>query len=111
MSLNLPKTIADYIEANKQLDLDGMMKHFQSDAVFIDNGKRHKGVGEIRKLLEEAVGENAIFYPEAGRDEDGRTVLEGPTEGDFTGSPLRFTYRFTMNGEAIKILETDVWAR
>lgn len=37
MSLNLPAPIADYIEANRRLDLDGMMKHFAPDAVFTDN--------------------------------------------------------------------------
>ncbi|WP_279482372.1 nuclear transport factor 2 family protein [Aureimonas sp. SK2] len=110
MSPNLPKTIADYIEANKRLDVDGMMKHFLRDAVLIDNGKRHEGVGAIRKLLDEAVGEKAIFYPDAVRDDDGRIVLEGPTEGDFPGSPLRFTYRFTMADDAIKTLETTVSA-
>lgn len=91
MSLNLTETIADYIEANKRLDVDGMMKHFLPDAVLIDNGKRHEGVGAIRKLLDEAVGENAIFYPDAARDDDSRFVLEGPTEGDLPGSPFRFT--------------------
>ena len=110
MSLNLSKTIDAYIEANKRLDVDGMMKHFLLDAVLIDNGKRHEGAGEIRKLLTEAVGENAIFHPEVSREEDGKVVLEGPTEGTFPGSPLRFTYRFTMQGDAIKVLETDVWA-
>lgn len=110
MSLNLSKTIDDYIDANMQLDVAGMMKHFLPDAVLIDNGKRHQGVGEIRKLLTEAVGENAIFYPEVSREEDGKVVLEGPTKGTFPGSPIRFTYRFTMASDAIKVLETDVWA-
>ncbi len=110
MSLTPPKTIDAYIKANKLLDVDGMMMHFAPDAVLIDNGKRHEGVGAIRKLLTEAVGEKAIFYPDLAREEDGKIVLEGPTEGTFPGSPLRFTYRFTMAGDAIKVLETDVWA-
>ncbi len=37
MSFELPKPIADFIEANARLDLDGMMKHFLPDAVFTDN--------------------------------------------------------------------------
>jgi ketosteroid isomerase-like protein len=111
MTLDLPKTVDDYIEANKRLDLEGMMKHFAKDAVFIDNGKRHEGSDEIRRLLrDEAIAVKAIFEPDTAREEGGNVVLEGPAHGEFPGSPLRFTYRFTMDSDAIKILETTVWA-
>ncbi len=111
MSLNLPAPIADYIEANRRLDLDGMMKHFAPDAVFTDNGKDFVGKAAIAKMLkDEAIAVKAIFEPDAAREEDGAIVLEGPAHGEFPGSPLRFTYRFTMNGDAIKTLETTVWA-
>lgn len=111
MSLKLPAPIADYIEANKRLDLEGMMKHFAPDAVFIDNGKDFVGQAAIRKMLkEEAIAVKAIFESDAFREEDGDFVLEGPAYGEFPGSPLRFTYRFKMQGDAIKTLETTVWA-
>lgn len=110
MSLNLPKPIADYIDANARLDLDGMMKHFRLDAVFIDNGKHFVGQAKIRKMLdEEAIAVKAIFEPDTVREENGDIVLEGPAHGEFPGSPLRFTYRFTMVDDAIKTLETTVW--
>lgn len=111
MSLNLPAPIADYIEANKRLDLEGMMKHFLPDAIFTDNGKDFVGQAEIRKMLkEEAIAVKAIFEPDTVRQEDGDIVLEGPAHGEFPGSPLRFTYRFTTEGDAIRTLETTVWA-
>ncbi|WP_245304903.1 nuclear transport factor 2 family protein [Rhizobium multihospitium] len=107
--MNLPKPIADYVEANARLDIDGMMKPFLQDAVFIDNGKRYEGVAEIRKLLkDEAIAVKAIFEPDAVREEDGDVVLEGPAHGDFPGSPIRFTYRFELANNAIKTLETTV---
>ncbi|QWW71363.1 nuclear transport factor 2 family protein [Rhizobium sp. WYJ-E13] len=109
MSLNLPKPIADYVEANARLDIDGMMKPFLHDAVFIDNGKRYEGTAQIRKLLaEEAIAVKAIFEPDTVRGEDGDVVLEGPAHGDFPGSPIRFTYRFELANNAIKTLETTV---
>lgn len=109
MSLNIPKTIAAFIDANKRLDLDGMMKHFTNDAVFTDNGKNFVGQAAIRKMLkEEAIAVKAIFEPDTHREEDGDVVLEGPAHGEFPGSPLRFTYRFKMEGDAIKALETTV---
>ncbi|HTO34141.1 MAG TPA: nuclear transport factor 2 family protein [Pararhizobium sp.] len=109
MSMNLPKPIADYVEANARLDIEEMMKPFLDDAVFIDNGKRYEGLAEIRKLLkDEAIAVKAIFTPDTVREEDGDVVLEGPAHGDFPGSPIRFTYRVKLANDAIKVLETTV---
>jgi len=109
MSMNLPKPIADYVEANARLDVDGMLRPFLNDAVFIDNGKHFEGQVAIRHLLEEEViPVKAIFTPDAVREEDGDVVVEGPAHGDFPGSPLRFTYRFTLANGAIKMLEVNV---
>jgi len=109
MSMDLPKPIAEYVEANARLDIDGMLKPFQPDAVFIDNGKHFEGQSAIRQLFEEEViPVKAIFVPDAVREEGGDVVVEGPAHGDFPGSPLRFTYRFTLVDGAIKTLETTV---
>lgn len=109
MSIELPKPIADYVEANARLDVDGMLKPFAADAVILDNGHPHEGRAEVRTLLEEAVvGAKAIFTPDTARHEDGQVVVEGPAHGDFTGSPIRFTYRFTLENNAIKALEITV---
>ena len=109
MPMDLPKPIADYVEANARLDIDGMLKPFLRDAVFIDNGKRFEGQGAIRKLFEEEViPVKAIFTPDRVREKGGDIVVEGPAHGDFPGSPLRFTYRFTLVHGAIKALKTTV---
>ncbi len=106
MSMDLPRPIADYVEANARLDIDGLIKPFQHDAVIIDNGKRFEGRAAIRRLLEdEVIPVKAIFMPDAVREEGGDVVVEGPAHGDFPGSPLRFTYRFTLANDAIKTLE------
>ena len=109
MSMDLPKPIADYVEANARLDIDGMLKPFLPDAVFIDNGKHFEGQSAIRQLFEEEViPVKAVFVPDAVREEGGDVVVEGPAHGDFPGSPLRFTYRFKLVHGAIKTLETSV---
>ena len=109
MSMDLPKPIAAYVEANARLDIDGMLKPFLHDAVFIDNGKRFEGQAAIRQLFEEEViPVKAIFTPDTIRGVGGDVVVEGPAHGDFPGSPLRFTYRFTLVHGAIKTLETTV---
>ena len=109
MTMDLPKPIADYVEANARLDIDGMLKPFLRDASLIDNGKHFAGHAAIRKLFEEeVVAVKAIFTPDNAREEDGDVIVEGPAHGDFPGSPLRFTYRFTLVRGAIKALETTV---
>ena len=108
MSLDLPPPITDYVEANARLDLDGMLKTFATDAVFLDNGKRFEGHEAIRGLLKEMVVDlKAIFTPDTVRHEGGVVVVEGPAHGDFPGSPIRFTYRFGLDGDAIKTMEVS----
>lgn len=106
MSLDLPSPIAAYVAANAQLNVDGMLKPFAADAVLLDNGARYTGHAELRTLIEEAViGAKAIFTPDIVRQEGGQIVVEGPAHGDFKGSPIRFTYRFDLDGDLIKALE------
>lgn len=102
----LPKPIADFVGANARLDVDGMLKPFAADALIVDNGRRHAGHPEIRTLFEdEVVAVKAIFTPDRVRRENGKIVVEGPTHGDFKGSPIRFTYDFTIENGVIKTLE------
>ena len=106
MLIELPKPIADYVEANARLDVDGMLNPFTPDAVLFADGGRHEGYAGMRALFEEAViPVKAIFTPDAVRHENGKVVVEGPAHGDFKGSPIRFTYRFTLDNDAIKALE------
>lgn len=108
MSLDLPPPITDYVAANARLDLDGMLKTFATDAVFLDNGKRFEGHEAIRGLLKEMVVDlKAIFTPDTVRHEGGVVVVEGPAHGDFPGSPIRFTYRFGLDGDAIKTMDVS----
>ncbi|GLI25685.1 ketosteroid isomerase-like protein [Xanthobacter flavus] len=106
MTLALPSPIAAYVAANARLDVDGMLAPFAADAVLRDNGAAFRGHVEIRRLFEEAVvSVKAIFTPDTARHEEGQVVVEGPAYGDFKGSPIRFTYRFTLEDDAIKDLE------
>ena len=102
----LPTPIADFIEANAKLDVDGMLRTFAADTVVLDNGGRHEGHVELRGPFEDAViPVRAIFTPDTVRDEDDQVVVEGPAHGDFPGSPIRFTYRFTLENNLIRALE------
>lgn len=109
MPMDLPEPIAAFVAANARLDIDGMLKPFLRNAVFIDNGKHFEGHAAIRQLFEkEVIPVKAIFTPDTVGEEEGHVVVEGPAHGDFPGSPLRFTYRFTLVNGAIKTLEATV---
>lgn len=109
MSLDLPSPIAAYVDANARLDVDAMLAPFKADAAFRDNGTLYLGRADLRRLFEqEVVRVKAIFTPDAIRNENGQVVVEGPAHGDFPGSPLRFTYRFTLEDDAIKALEVTL---
>lgn len=106
MAIELPKPIADYVEANAHLDVEGMLEPFTPDAIILDNGKKFEGRAELRTLFDEAVVPvRAIFTPDSIWREKDQVVVEGPAHGDFKGSPIRFTYRFTLINGAIKALE------
>lgn len=110
MSLELPIPIATYVAANARLDVNGMLAPFAPDAVLRDNGSVFRGHVELRHLFEEAViAVKAIFTPDAVRHENDQiVVVNGPAYGDFKGSPIRFTYRFTLENDAIKALEITI---
>lgn len=108
MSPQLSYPIANYVDANARLDLDGMIRTFAADAVLLDNGKRFQGHAEIRDLLKDMVVDlKAIFTPDTVREEDGVAVVAGPAHGDFPGSPVRFTYRVELEGDTIKTMEVS----
>lgn len=106
MSLELPSPIAAFVAANARLDADAMLEPFAADAVAFDMGRRHRGHAELRTWFEEEVlAVKAIFTPDVLRHEDDQVVVEGPAHGDFAGSPIRFTYRFTLENDVIASLE------
>ena len=109
MSAELPRPIAAFVEANARLDLEGMLRPFAADAVVTDNGHRYEGRAGLRRLFEESVlPVKAVFTPDSVRHAGDQVVVEGPARGDFPGSPLRFTYRFSLVHDAIRALEISL---
>lgn len=109
MIADLPKPISDYVQANARLDLDGMLRPFAPDAVVQDDGGRHEGTDALRRWIQDAtIASAAIFTPDTVRHQDGLVILEGPTHGNFAGSPLRFTLRFGIDDEHIRSLDISL---
>lgn len=106
MMLDLPAPIAAYVAANARLDTDAMLEPFAAGAVVFDEQERRVGKAQIRAWIQSAtIASRAIFTPDACRQEGDVVVVEGPTAGEFPGSPIRFTFRFTLEHGAIAALE------
>ncbi|MGQ9369452.1 nuclear transport factor 2 family protein [Azospirillum sp. ST 5-10] len=111
MDHDLPPAIAAYVEANARLDAEGMLAAFAPDAVVLDDGGRHEGGRhegreELRAWIQTAtLDSRAVFTPDAWGEEAGRIVVDGRTAGNFSGSPIRFTFRFQLKDGAIVALE------
>lgn len=106
MPIDLPEPIAEYVAANARLDIDAMLRPFAPGAVVVDNGKRYEGTAQIRTMFEqEVMPVAAIFIPDAIQHRGSRVIVEGPVQGSFKGSPVRFTYDFKLAGDAITGLE------
>ena len=105
MDTPLPSPIAAYVEANARLDADGMLAAFAPDAVVEDERRRLTGREDIRDWIRSAtIASRAVFTPDTWHEDDGRVVVAGLTSGDFPGSPIRFTFRFALDGGAITAL-------
>ena len=106
MTQPLPKPVADYVEANARLDAGAMLRAFAAHAVVRDDGGSHEGPDAILTWIQAAtIANRAVFTPDTVSHENGQVVLRGLTSGDFKGSPLRFTLRFTVQGDTVRALE------
>lgn len=106
MSIELPPPIATYVDANARLDADGMLSAFATDAIVCDEQRRRVGRAEIQDWIQSAtIANRAVFTPDTLRMEGGVAVVEGLTHGQFPGSPIRLTFRFTPRDGVIAALE------
>jgi hypothetical protein len=105
MTLNLPKPIADYFEADRGSG-ESVDKCFVSDAVVRDEGKVYHGVNEIRKWRAEVAAKFTYScQPLAVQQQDDRTVVTCRLEGNFPGSPVNLRFFFRLANDKIQDLE------
>jgi hypothetical protein len=103
--IELPSTIARFIEASNARDLDRAVECFASDATVEDEGRTHRGVEKVRAWKHETEERFVYtFEPNAVESRDGHIVVTGTLAGNFPGSPVELKYDFTLAGDAITSL-------
>lgn len=105
MSIDLPKPIAAYFDADAQSAV-AVACLFTPDAVVTDEGRTHSGRAGIAAW--KAAASAAFRYsstPIAVRHDGDHVVVTGHVAGDFPGSPVDLRYLFTIAGDEIAALE------
>jgi hypothetical protein len=95
--MDLPPTIARFIEASNARDLDASVACFAADAVVEDEGQTHRGIDAVRAWKRETEERFRYTIEPNGIDErDGQTVVTATLAGNFPGSPVELQYEFTL---------------
>lgn len=106
MTIELPKAIASYFEADKNGDTDDVSKCFVETAFVKDEGKPHLGRDEIRNWKTSSSKEyEYTVEPFKIATEGNRTVVTSHLAGNFPGSPVDLRYFFVLDGDLIQELE------
>jgi hypothetical protein len=103
---DLPDVIRRYFEADATRDTEAILTLFSEEAVVIDEGEAHSGIGEIRSWREEVTSkyEYTTEVVDAQRTSENEFVLTGRLAGNFPGGIADLTWRFTLHGGHINRL-------
>jgi len=105
MTLNLPKPVAAYFNADKA-DSGALSRCFTDDAVVKDEGPTYNGRAAIKKWKEEASAKyEYTSEPVACEESDGKFVVTSRLTGNFPGSPVDLRFFFELEGDKIASLE------
>ena len=100
-SLNLPKPIAAYFDAD-EVDGEAVSQCFAEKAVVKDEGHTHNGRAAIKEWKEHVSKKyQYTCKPFACEEKDGKTVVTCQLAGNFPGSPVDLRFFFMLAGDKI----------
>ena len=104
-SLDLPKPIANYFEAD-EAGAETLSQCFTEDAVVRDEGQTYNGRAAIKEWKAHASEKyQYTSEPFALVQENHIAVVISRLTGNFPGSPINLRFFFELDGEKIKSLE------
>jgi len=109
MTLNLPKAIEAYFEADRTSSPDAIAATFTENGIVKDKGKTHRGRAAILAwMADEAQQYSYTVEPFLMTTENGKTQVTAHAAGDFPGSPIDLRFFFVLAGEKVAELEITV---
>jgi ketosteroid isomerase-like protein len=106
---DLPPVIKAYLAAHQAHDVQAAITAYAADAVVTDDGRTHRGRGEIQIWLDRSSSEYTYTteFVSATMIGDDRFDAVQHLEGDFPGGMIDLHYRFTLNGGLITRLSIE----
>lgn len=103
--MNLPKVIADLVQAQNTMNSEAYANCFSETAVVFDEGHTHTGRKEIQQWIAEANEKyKATMKPIGYKEDDAAAVLTSETSGTFPGSPIVLYYNLEISQGLIRSL-------
>lgn len=107
--LQLPKPIADMIQATNDRNTEAYLAAFAGDAIVHDEGHTYQGLAAIKAWSNEKnIGAKITNQPVAIKERDGKTIVTVIVDGDFdkTGlpDPLLMAMHIELDGDKISRL-------
>jgi hypothetical protein len=94
------------VDAKNRRDVEAMVASFADDASVRDEGHEYRGRAEIRDWLADVTSRYAVTVaPLSITQADEATVMSAQIAGNFPGSPVALSYRFTLASDRIVRLE------
>jgi SnoaL-like domain len=109
MTVELPKGIEAYFDADRDGGPDAVAAAFTEDGIVKDKGKTHRGRDAIRKWMAESAQEYSYTVePFFIGTENGKTQVTAHAVGTFPGSPIDLRFFFVLADDKIAELEITV---
>lgn len=107
--LQLPKAVADMIDATNDRNTEAYLAAFTDDAVVHDEGHTYLGLAAIKEWSDEKnIGANITNQPVAVIEREGETIVTVIVDGDFdkTGlpDPLLMDMHIELHGDKVSRL-------
>ncbi len=100
--MNLPATLARYVEASNTGDTAATVELFSESAVVLDDGAELGGREAIQAWVEESTRKyQAQLVPLALQESGDHLVLRGQVSGNFPGSPIELDFDFVLSEDKI----------
>lgn len=106
MKIELPESIASYLAAEKNTDIEILERCFATDATVRDEGHTYKGLEAIKAWKQASQAKYQYSIEPLSSSQKGLTVtLLARLSGNFPGSPVELTYTFVLDDSKIASLE------
>ena len=102
MLIDLPRPLADYLDAKRAHDSDALLATLTPDAVITDEGTTYTGNTAIREWNERASkAVQATYVPMAIQRIGDDTVVTVEVAGNFPTSPVTLFFHATLRDEKV----------